>query len=500
MMTINVNWDLESIFAGGSDSVELTDFLEQLSADFKAAEQAPLPPTLTNDTTAAWVDAIQTVYDLGERLQHAHSFIGCLSSQNVKDEKARQLEGRTGALSAQLGMLWTHLSANMAAQDDAAWEKLLTEPELAPVEFHLHEQRAQSREQMAAEKEALVTELATDGYHGWSRLYNFMAGDKQVEFDGKQMSLGQLQGQFMDSPNRTVRQQAFDLFEQAWGELAQTSAMALNHMAGFRLTWYKHRNWESFLKEPLEANRLTADTLFTMWDVIDRKSDKLLDYFAAKAKLFEIDELAWFDTWAPVGAVTREFTYDQAADFVVDNIGSINPSIAEFCRYAVDNRWVEAEDRPGKRAGAYCTRLPLKKEPRIFMTYNGSFNGMLTLAHELGHGYHGWVMRDLPIGAQRYTMSVAETASTLNELAVKDAALKVAADDQEKLSILGTSLNDATSFLMNIRARFEFEKSFYEKRREGQLSVQELSELMVSAQKLAYKDGLAQYHPLFWAS
>jgi oligoendopeptidase F len=134
------------------------------------------------------------------------------------------------------------------------------------------------------------------------------------------------------------------------------------------------------------------------------------------------------------------------------------------------------------------------------MTYNGSYNGMLTLAHELGHAYHGWVMRDLPYGARRYAMSVAETASTFNETAVRDASLKLSAADRERLSILGTKLNDAAVYLMNIRARFEFELAFFKERAKKNLSVDELSELMLTAQKRAYQDGLADYHPLFWAS
>jgi pepF/M3 family oligoendopeptidase len=237
-----------------------------------------------------------------------------------------------------------------------------------------------------------------------------------------------------------------------------------------------------------------------MWSVIDAKSAKLLNFFGAKAKLMGLERLSWFDAQAPVGEVTREFTYGEAADFVVDNLHPFNPDIAGYSRMAIDQRWIEAEDRSGKRAGAYCTNLPLTRESRIFMTYNGSYNGMLTLAHELGHGYHTWVMRDLPYGARRYTMSVAETASTFNEIVVRDASLVAAASDQEQLSILGTKLNDATAYLMNIRARFDFEMAFFEQRVKKPLTVDELSELMLKAQKAAFKEGLADYHPLFWAS
>ena len=499
-MSINVNWDLDSIFAGGSQSKALADFLSQLTADLDSFEATGAPASLTDETQSAWVDAIQTLFDLGARLHQASAFVGCLASQNVKDERALQLMGQTEQLSAQLGALWTRYQAAFAEQDDAAWTNLVTNTDLNSVAFSLNKTRELARQKMAPELETLANDLATDGYHAWGRLYDIVSGDKEVEFEGKPISLGQLQSKFYDDPDRSVRQAAFELFEQSWAELAKTCALALNFQAGFRLALYKHRSWQSVLHEPLLNNRFSAATLEAMWDVVDAKSAKLLDYFDAKAKLFGIDKLTWFDVDAPVGQVTKTFTYQEASDFVVDSINTFDSAIADYCRMAVDQRWIEAEDRPGKRAGAYCTSLPLSREARIFMTYNGSYNGMLTLAHELGHGFHGWVMRDLPYGARRYTMSVAETASTFNEMVVRNASFEASRDDQERLSILGTKLNDAAAFLMNIRARFLFEQAFFDERAKKQLSVDDLNELMLSAQKTAFKDGLAVYHPLFWAS
>ena len=499
-MTISLTWDLDSIFAGGSQSKELRDFLDSHTSDLTNLEAAGLPEALSDDTQPAWVKTIQTLYDLGARLNQAGSFVGCLVSQNVKDDKALQLMAQIDQLGTRLGTLSTQFAATAAQQDDAAWTKLTTETEISSVAFHLNEERELARQKMSLELETLANELATDGYHAWDRLYGVMSGDKEVKFDDEPISLGQLQTKYEDDSDRTVRQRAFALFEESWKDLARNCALALNHQAGFRLTLYKHRGWDSVLQEPLQKNRFTADTLEAMWGVIDAKSTKLLDYFAAKAKLFGIEQLGWIDVAAPVGEVTQTFTFEAAANFVIDNIHTFNPDIADYCRMAIDQRWVEAENRPGKRAGAYCTGLPLSKESRIFMTYNGSYNGMLTLAHELGHGYHSWVMRDLPYGARRYTMSVAETASTFNETLVRDASFNGAADDQERLNIMGTKLNDAAVFLMNIRARYDFERAFFEQRAKNNLSVDELNELMVSAQKTAYKDGLADYHPLFWAS
>ena len=499
-MTLNTNWDLDSIFAGGSQSTTFAAFLTRLTDDLSAFEAEALSAPLTDQNRSIWVEKAQALYELGARLVQANYFVGFLISQNVKDDKALQLAGQIDQLGAQLNNLWTNFAAACAQQEESQWEKLITETELKAVSFHLSEQRALARRKMDPAFEALANELATNGYHAWNRLYGVVSGDKEVKFREQSLSLGQLQSRYIDDPDRSVRQEAFEQFEQTWAELAKTCALALNYQAGFRLTLYKHRGWTSVLDEPLMKNRLSAETLETMWSVIDAKSAKLLDYFEAKAKVFGIDKLSWYDVGAPVGEVTQTFSYETAADFVVDNLRQFNADIADFCRMAIDSRWIEAEDRPGKRAGAYCATLPLIGQPRIFMTFNGSYNGMLTLAHELGHGYHGWVLRDLPYGARRYVMSVAETASTFNELIVTNASLQTASTDQERLSILGAKLNDVASFLMDIRSRFDFETAFFEQRAKKQLSVEQLSNLMVTAQKTAYKDGLTQYHPLFWAS
>ncbi|MBN1220737.1 MAG: M3 family oligoendopeptidase [Anaerolineae bacterium] len=499
-MTIRENWDLESIFAGGSQSATLAGFLAELATDLTEYKVSDIPTPLAEPVQPAWVERIDALHELGARLRQAGSFISCLISQDVKDDKALQLMAHIDQLGANLGNLWTQLGAIFAQQDDAAWNRLLTNTSLKAVAFNLNEQRELARQKMSPQMESLANDLATDGYHAWDRLYGIVSGDEEVDFQGQPLSLGQLQNKYEDDPDRETRRQAFELYETTWRKIAKVCAQALNNQAGFRLALYKHRGWDSVLKEPLLNNRFTLETLEAMWQVIEAKNGKLLDYFAAKAKLFGVERLSWYDVYAPVGKTSKTFSYAEAADFVVDNIRRFNPDIADFCRMAIDRRWVEAEDRSGKRAGAFCTGFPLIDQSRVFMTYNGSFNGIRTLAHELGHGYHSWVMRDLPYGARRYTMSVAETASTFNESVVNAASLRAAADNRERLSLLAARLNDAAAFLMNIRARFIFETTFFEQRAQKALSVDELSELMLLAQKTAFKDGLADYHPLFWAS
>ena len=399
-MANNLNWDLESIFAGGSNSAGLARFIEQLEADLTRAEGSPLPPRLEPSTHPAWGEAVRTLDDLGARLAQARSFVGCLEARDVGDERARVVSADLMTFSARLESLWTRLNALAADQPDPRWLELVATPDLVPSAFALTEGRTLARRKMPPDMETIVNDLAGDGYHAWGQLYNTAAGLRQVEVDmdgtRARQSLGQLQNTFTGHPDRRVRRLAYEAYTAAWQDLAPIAAMALNHQAGFRLNLYRHRGWRSVLEEPLFNNRLQRATVDTMWRVTADRAPRMLPFFEAKARIMGIDRLAWYDVTAPVGGLAGTMGFAEAGDFVVDSIRSVNPDIADFCRMALEKRWVEAEDRPGKRAGAFCTGLPLTGESRVFMTFSGSYAGLATLAHDWGTAITAGCSRTFP--------------------------------------------------------------------------------------------------------
>jgi pepF/M3 family oligoendopeptidase len=245
---------------------------------------------------------------------------------------------------------------------------------------------------------------------------------------------------------------------------------------------------------------MQAETLAAMWEAIEENKGVFVEYLQRKKKLLGLEKLTWFDVSAPLGRVGKRYTYDEAANFVVEHLQSVSPRMGEFVTEAFKKRWVEAENRGHKRAGAFCTSLPSTKETRVFMTFMGTPDNVSTLAHELGHAFHQHVMTDLPVLAQRYAMNVAETASTFNELVVADAALAKADNKEERISLLAAKVDNSISFFMDIHARFIFETNFYAERRQGPVSAERLNELMMQAQKQAFCDALDVWHPHFWCS
>ena len=174
--------------------------------------------------------------------------------------------------------------------------------------------------------------------------------------------------------------------------------------------------------------------------------------------------------------------------------------MGEFVRMMADKCWVEGTVTARKRPGAYCTGFAKSRTPRVYMTYSGGGSDVITLAHELGHAFHSWVMRDLPDSQRRYGMSIAETASTFGETIVRDAMLKRAEDPAGELEIAWEEASALVAFILNIPARFEFEKNFYTARAQRPLRPQELKEMMSAAWQKWYGDTLAEPDPLFWAN
>lgn len=498
-------WDLDVFFPGGSGSAAFAGFLEQTEREIELFRQAVQTAADGGESAGEPVlpSLVERMQSITLKLREADSFAGCLAAENQHDKKAVQLNGQIATLGASFSSVLTRFDQLLRQIPDAEWAPLLESAEFAPIAFPLDERRQQAKEKLPPEQESLIGDLAVDGYHGWGEAYNTAVGKFAIDFEDNgqtvRLSAGQAANK-LHSPNRDIRARLFARWEQAWADSADYAADALNRLAGFRLQTYKHRGWTSILKEPLAINRMSEQTLRVMWEVIDRNKAPFVDYLRRKAKLFGLESLSWHDVDAPVGQAAQEVSYDEAADLIVEQFRRFSPKMADFAEMAFENRWIEAEDRAGKRPGGFCTSFPIKGETRIFMTYANTASNVATLAHELGHAYHQHVMNDMPALAQEYAMNVAETASTFAEMIVADAAVRHAATDGERLTLLEDKIQRSVAFFMNIHARFLFETEFYEQRKKGLLGVDQLNELMADAQRRAFRDALDEYHPHFWAS
>lgn len=503
-----INWDLDSIFKGGSESEALTKRLAQLSEQITAYQQTIEAWTIDETTPDTIATILQKEEVCSNGFSQCGSFIGALLSSDVNDQKAKLLMGELSAKSPVFQSAHTLFAKKLTQITDDVWSTITTSDALTDVAFRLNEMRRDGLELLSEAEENIIHTLALDGLNAWSEHYDTIVATIAIPFTDKEgreqtLSAGQAFNKMTGDPDTEVRATLFAAWEKAWNEKAPLLADTLNHLDGFRISTQRLHGIEDFLKEPLEYNRLSRKTLDTMWSTIVKNKQPIMDFLTRKAQLFGKEKMDWQDQDAPIilGDMTeRTYSFDEAATFIIDHFKEFSPKMADFAQMAFEKSWIEAEDRPGKRPGGYCTELPETKESRIFMTYSNSVNEVATLAHELGHAFHSSVMWDLPSVNQEYAMNVAETASTFAELIVADATLKEAQTKEEKINLLDTKMQNAIAMFMNIHARFIFETNFYTARQKGLVSQEQITNLMLEAQKESYLDQLGSYHPHFWAA
>lgn len=505
VQTYSDKWNLEVFFQGGSHSEAFKNHLDKTVKNIDGFRKAVSSWNPENSITGATElsNLINGFERAAKQLRQAGAFVSCLQAQNTKDKKATELKVKITELSANFQTVLLEFDIKLTKIDKVEWSKLMEDPFLKELQYVLDERRERAAEKRPAEEEALITSLSTDGYHGWSQMYDLLVSSVKISFNEngkvKQLSVGQAANQFSNG-DREVRKETFLEWEKAWGTKADFFAKTLNHLAGFRLNTYKHRGWEDVLKEPLDMNRMNKETLDSMWSAISDQKRPFVQFLERKASLLGLNKLSWYDLDAPLGKTTTKMTYQEGAEFIIDHFSKFGPQMADFAQMAFQEGWIEAEDREGKAPGGFHTFFPESSQSRIFMTYSGTPSNVSTLAHELGHGFHTYAMRDLHLLNRNYAMNVAETASTFAEMIVSDAAVKKAKTKEEKIALLEDKIQRSVALLMNIHARFLFETRFYQERKNGVISVERLNQMMEDAQIEAYGGALEEYHPLFWAS
>jgi len=293
-------------------------------------------------------------------------------------------------------------------------------------------------------------------------------------------------------PEEATRRRAYEAENKAWESVKETLAACLNGVKGETNVLFKKRGRKEVLHFAVDAARMDRKTLDAMLAAMKDSFPMFRTYFHAKAKKLGKEKLAWWDLFAPMGNTDKVYTYDEARDFILKNFDRFSPELCALAETAFNNRWIDAEQRDGKRGGAFCMSVPGVKESRILSNFDGSFDQVSTLAHELGHAFHNYcafkagkteLQRDNP-------MTLAETASIMCETIATEAVLSQTDDPQEQLAVLEAQLNNASQVIVDIYSRFLFEKEVLERRARAELSSDEINEIMERAQKETYGDGL----------
>lgn len=505
-----MDWDLSSYFPE-FDGPAYRAFVATLNAETRATlERAQALASCDDANLAAWAAVLVDYERLGADWSHWRSYLGALSAVDGTDERYRKHEGRLSQDAVALQKLEVELMRGLAEAEPETFAALRSDPALQGAEHALDRLRHRGRHSMHSALEGLAADLAVDGFEAWGRLYDAIAATLTFEMqwpDGRVEVLPMSQRRsLMGDADRAVRQAAFERGNVSWRAQQDTLAAALNHIAGTRHCLGDRRGIEDVVDVALFDAAISRRTLDALLEAIQDGADVARRYLALKAAREGRTKVAWFDLEAPLSidaGASERWTWDEGVARLRGAFGRAYPALDRFVDKALAARWIDHTPRPGKQSGAFCTSSSRIEESRVFMTFQGSYADLSTLAHELGHAYHNAAMAGLRPLQRDYPMTLAECASTFAEMILADGLLGEAGlPPRRRAALLSESLNDAVAFLLDIPVRFGFERAFYQRRRSGEVAASELCELMADTQRRVFGDILEPegVDPWFWAS
>jgi pepF/M3 family oligoendopeptidase len=496
---MNTSWNLEKLYLGFDDPKFKTDFdffMEQCNVmntfQSRFSNHESVKETL-KDFILFNIDFNRLI----DKVYHYVSLVQSTDSTNPSAAKlTMQLQMKLAECTVTETLFKKWLSAVQNIDELIASDSLLTEHA-----FMIKETIEQAHYMLDEKTELLISKLRQTGSSSWGRLQSLLTSTLSVPYEGKTITLSEVRN-LAYSADADVRKKAFEAELKAYEAVDKSLAFSLNSIKGEVNTLCEVRGYESPLHQALIQSRMQMSTLETMLSVMKEYLPTFRLYLKRKAKLLGHENgLPFYDLFAPIGSIATTYTIEEANAYILKNFKTFNNRLYEMAKKAFEEGWVDYLPKKGKVGGAFCANLISIKESRVLANFAGAFGDIITLAHELGHAYHGEaIFGESPLNSD-YTMPVAETASTFCETIVNKAALREAQSKEEKLYLLESSIQDYTQVIVDIMSRFIFEKSVFDGRKSSVFDENELKEMMLDAQKQTYGDGLDPnyLHPYMWA-
>lgn len=440
--------------------------------------------------------AIATLEEFSVLSSRLGNYINLTLTANTTDETANKYRTLFGNAYAALNSAYTKVYKFIGSVET----DITADENLKDYEFYFAEAKQQYKHLLSDELEDVIAKFSISGGDGWEQLFEAMTSGVEGEFKGEKVTLSEIRNMAYDA-DAAVRKEAYETELKMYDTIKEPIAFALNNIKQQVLTETSLRGFESPLAQTLEASRMSPKTLDALLEAIREYLPQFRAYLKHKAALLGHENgLPFYDLFAPIGESSRRFTIEESKEFLLENFKGFSEDLAQMTKEAYENNYIDFLPRKGKVGGAFCSNLPFIKQSRILTNFSGSLSDVVTIAHELGHAYHGLHIENHRVLNQEYSMPVAETASTFNENIVMNTVINEASD-AEKVALLESQLQDTTQIIVDIYSRYLFESAVFENREKSFMFSKDLEQLMLDAQKEAYGDGLDPdaMHPYMWA-
>ncbi len=437
------------------------------------------------------------------------TYCRCLVSVDSRSQEAQKQHSLMIKIGSQLDLTLAPIEHwFQKAPESFITEYLRASPQTAAEDYRIRHYRLSSKFSLSLEQEKVIKAFEVEGISAWGNLYNAIQGEMSCKLqnaNGETSTIGLTEAtQRLREGNELVRKEAFLAIDSCWRERESTCSQILNSISGWRWANYQLREKQSGhvideLTYSLHHSHIQRSTLKAMNKAILDFRPKVQARMKVFAKALGKMKIDPWDTFAPSPFSANVRTFSDAMKDISESFSAVDSELSDFAKMAYQESWIEARMLPNKTQGAYCASFPKSKTSRVFMTYSGSYKDMSTLAHELGHGFHALIMRDLPRCQNSYPMTLAETASVFAEQALAE-GLSQNSDMATKRELAWQSFGEAMSFLINIPMRFEFESEVYLRRRQSPLTGSELNQMMEKYWHEWYGEHSQGVDQHFWCS
>jgi oligoendopeptidase F len=451
--------------------------------------------------------------EIDQELSKLYSYASMKSDQDTRESENQGKKQILQKLATEYGAKASFISPEITALDDAAIDDFIQrEPGLAIYDMFLRDTLRTKAHQLSASEEKLLAETGLMA-SAPSSIFSIFA-NAELPFaeitlsDGTEVTLNQANfSKYRATTNRQDREAVFDAFFGTFERFKQTFGAQLGAQVNKDIFYARVRKYDSALHAALDANNIPVEVYHALIRNVNDNLGSFHRYLRLKKRMLDVDQLKYSDVYAPVvDKVDLKYSYDEAVQLVLESLEPMGQDYVDVVAQAADERWIDVYPTPGKRYGAYCNGSCYDVHPYILLNYNGQYDDVSTLTHELGHAMHSYYSNTVqPYPTADYSIFVAEVASTLNEALLINETLGKIENDDVKLSLLMSYLDSVKGTVFRQTQFAEFELAIHERAEAGQpLTGDTLTEIYGDILKryYAHEEGVCQIDDLYcveWA-
>lgn len=413
---------------------------------------------------------------IDKEITRLYCYAAMKSDLDTRQSKYQGMKQMLRQLATDYGSKASFIGPEVAAMDKAAVDAFIKrQPGLKVYRMYLDDVQRTKAHLLSTKEEKILAEaglLASAPGSIYTIFSNAELPFPEVTLsDGTTAKLNQAgYTKYRAVPNRADREAVFEAFFGAFAEFKQTIGTQLSAQVNKDKFFTRVRGYESSLHRSLDRNNIPVEVYHSLVANVNRNLDSFHRYLKLKQRMLGVDQLKYSDVYAPVvKEVDLKYSYDQAIELVIKAVKPLGPDYAGVVEKACRERWIDVYPTPGKRSGAYCNGGCYDVHPYMLLNYNGQYDDVSTLAHELGHALHSYYSNQTqPYPTADYAIFVAEVASTLNEALLMHHMLETIKDDDVKLSLLMNYLDGIKGTVFRQTQFAEFELAIHQASEKGE--------------------------------